>query len=163
MLMRVYVVLRSAGMRPSLQNQRLKIFRAGVLAGGGSGFARNIFFHQRAAVIVGARVQAELRKMAIQLHPRNLDIVDGAGEEQSSERVNFQMLGQRGPTARESLMKQQRVLMNEAQGNEFGEAASFPIECRAAAASAGPSAQAFPCARTSSSKWCGCRSGARCG
>src|SRR6185437_7629401 len=44
-----------------LANELLELLRAGVLAGGGAGFTRNIFFHQRAAVIVGASLEAELR------------------------------------------------------------------------------------------------------
>ncbi len=144
------------------QNQRLKIFRAGVLAGGGSGFARNVFFHQRAAVIVGPGMQAELREPAVQLHPRDLNVVDGAGEHEARQSVHLQMLGESRPGARQALMKQQRVLMNEAERDEFGEASGFILEFRAARASGGPSARASRCGRTSWSKWSGCRCGGRC-
>ena len=120
-------MLRSAGTRPHFENQRLEIFRAGVLAGSGSGFARNIFFHQRAAVIVGAGVQAELRKPAVQLYPRNLNVVDGAGEQQSRQSVNFQMLGESRAAARQSLMEEQRVLMHESERDEFGEASGLGL------------------------------------
>ena len=106
----------------------MEIFRAGVLAGGGSGFARNVFFHQGAAVVVGAGVQAELREVAVQLHPRNLNVVDRSGEQQSRQRVNFEMLGQRWSGARQSLMEEQRVLMHEAEGNELGEASGFGLD-----------------------------------
>ena len=111
-----------------LENQRLKIFRAGVLAGGGSGFARNIFFHQRAAVIVGAGVQAELRELAVQLHPRNLNVIDRTREQQASQRVDLEMFGESWPGARQSLMVEQRVLMDEAERNELGEAAGFGLD-----------------------------------
>ena len=50
-----------------LQNQRLEFLRAGVLTCRGSGFARDIFFHQGAAVVVGAGVQAELRQARFSL------------------------------------------------------------------------------------------------
>ena len=57
------------GNTASFENQRLKIFRAGVLAGRRSGFARDIFFHQSSAVVVGAGVQAQLRQTAVQFYP----------------------------------------------------------------------------------------------
>ena len=115
------------------QNQRLKIFGAGVLSGSGASFARDVFFHQSSAVVVGAGVQAELRKIAIQLHPRNLDVVDGAGQQNSRKRVNFEMFGKRGAGARQSLMEKQSVLMHESERDEFSEAASFAAEFRATA------------------------------
>ena len=121
------------GNASGFENQRLEIFRAGVLAGGGSGFARDIFFHQGAAVVVGAGVQAELRELAIQLYPRNLNVVDGAGEHDSRQRVNLQMLGQSRAGARESLMKEQGVLVNEAEGHEFGEASGLALDFAQAA------------------------------
>src|SRR5579859_2963325 len=46
------------GNASSFENQRLKILGAGVLARGGAGLAGNVFFHQSAAVIVGAGMQA---------------------------------------------------------------------------------------------------------
>ncbi len=116
------------GNAAGFQNQRLEIFRAGVLAGGGSGFARDVFFHQRAAVVVRAGVQAELREFAIQLYPRDLNIVDRAGQHHSRQRVNLEMLGEGGTGARNSLMKQQRVLVDEAERNEFGEAAGLLLD-----------------------------------
>src|SRR5437868_9595307 len=75
----------------NFHGQILEVFRTGVLAGSGASFARNIFFHQSAAVIVRSCVQAQLRKMAIQLYPRNLDVVDGAGEHDTGESVDFEM------------------------------------------------------------------------
>src|SRR5579872_6029590 len=111
----------------SFENEGLKIFRAGVLAGGGSGFARNIFFHQSAAIVVGASVETELREFAIQLHPRDLNVVDRSCEQQARQRVNFQMLGESGAGAREALLEEQRILMHEAERDEFGEASRFAL------------------------------------
>ena len=104
------------------QNEGLKILWASVLAGGRTRFARNIFFHQRPAVIVSSCMQAELREAAVQLYPRNLNVVDGAGEQQARERVNLEMLGERGAGAGETLLKQNGVLMHEAERDEFGKA-----------------------------------------
>ncbi len=39
-------------------------------------------------------MQAELRQPAVQLHPRYLNIVDGAGEQHPRQRVNLEMLRQ---------------------------------------------------------------------
>ncbi len=72
-------------------------------------------------------MQAELREAAVQLYPRNLNVVDGAGEQQARQRVNFEMLGQRWAGARQSLMEEQRVLVDEAEGNEFGEASGLGL------------------------------------
>ena len=90
-----------------LENQRLEFFAAGVLSRRGSGFARNVFFHQRSAVVVGAGVQAELRQAPVQLYPGHLNIVDRARQHDSRQGVNLEMLGQSGAGARESLLKQQ--------------------------------------------------------
>src|SRR5262250_2612770 len=49
------------------KNQRLEFFRAGVLPRGCASFARNVLFHQRSAVVVGTRMQAKLRELAVQL------------------------------------------------------------------------------------------------
>src|SRR5215470_1986766 len=43
-------------------NQRLEILRRGVLSRSGAGFARDILFHQRAPVVVGAGLKAQLGK-----------------------------------------------------------------------------------------------------
>src|ERR1017187_5372686 len=104
-----------------LKNQRLEVFRAGVLASGGTSFARDVFFHQRATVIVGAGMQAELRETPIQLHPGNLNVVDGTGEQQTRQGVHFQMFRKRRPGSSQPLVKQQSVLVNETERNEFGE------------------------------------------
>src|SRR5580704_5766082 len=111
----------------NFENKRLEIFRAGVLSGGGAGFAGDVFLHQRAAVVVGASVQAKLGQTAVQFYPRNLNIVDGTREHDARESVNFQMLGQSGAAACESLMEEQSVLMDEAERDELGEPASFTL------------------------------------
>ena len=41
--------------------------------------------------------------------------------------MNFQMFRESGTGTRQALMKQQCVLMDEAQGHEFGEAAGFGL------------------------------------
>ena len=94
------------GNAAALDNERLEIFRAGVLAGGGARFARDIFFHQSAAVIVGPGIQAKLGELAIQLDPRNLNVVDGTGQHNSGQRVNLEMFGEGGAAARQALMEQ---------------------------------------------------------
>ena len=96
----------------------------------GSGFARDIFFHQRSAVVVGAGLQAELRKFAVQLHPRDLDVRNRAGEKDSGQRMNLEMFGQRWSGAGETLLEQKRVLVHKAQRNELGEAAGFTLNLR---------------------------------
>src|SRR5579871_300343 len=113
---------------PEFQNHRLEILGAGVLAGSSSGFAGNIFFHQRAAEIVGSGVQAELRKPAVQLHPRDLNVVDRTCEQNAGQSMHLQVLRKRGTGAGESLMEKQRVLMDEAEGDEFGEASGFGLD-----------------------------------
>src|SRR6266851_3129172 len=82
------------GNASDLENQRLELFRAGVLSRRGSGFARDVFLHQGAAVVVRAGVQAKLRQATVQLHPGHLNIVDGAGQHDSRQRMDLEMLGQ---------------------------------------------------------------------
>src|ERR1700688_573218 len=48
------------GDAPHFQNQRLELFRARVLPRSSARFARNVFFHQRSAVVVRPSVQAKL-------------------------------------------------------------------------------------------------------
>ena len=116
------------GNASGLENQRLEFLAAGVLSRRGSGFAGNIFFHQGAAVVVGAGVQAELRQTPVQLYPGHLNIVDRAGQHDPRQGVNLEMLGQSGAGAGESLMKQQRVLMHEAERDKFGEASGLLLD-----------------------------------
>src|SRR4051812_13320192 len=73
-------------------------------------------------------MQTKLRKLAVQLYPRNLDVVDRSRQQQARQRVNLQVLGQRRPGARQPLLKQQRVLVNEAEWDKLGEAAGFRLD-----------------------------------
>ncbi len=118
-------MLRSAGMRPISRISDWKSSRAGVLARGGSGFTRDIFFHQRAAVIIGAGMQAELRQSAVQLDPGHLNIIDGARQHDPRQRVNLEMLGQGRAGPGDALLKQKGVLVDEAERHKFGEAAGL--------------------------------------
>src|SRR5579863_6938486 len=99
----------------SFQNQGLKIFRAGVLSGRRSSFARDIFFHEGSAVVVGAGVQAQLRQMAVQFHPRHLNVINGTGQENSREGVDLEMFGKRGTGSCNSLMEEQSILVDESE------------------------------------------------
>src|SRR5208282_3738048 len=104
---------------PDPENQRLEIFRTGVLARGRSGLARDVFFHQRSAVVVGASFEAKLRKFTVQLHPRDLDVIDRASEQDSGQGMDFEVLGERRSGARQPLLEQKRVLVDKAEGNEL--------------------------------------------
>src|SRR5260370_10387879 len=100
----------------------------GALPRRSSRFARNIFFHQRAAIVVGAGMQAELRETAIKLYPGDLNIVDRAGKHQARECMNLEMLSQSWTRPRKSLVKQDVVLVNKSEGNEFRESASLVLD-----------------------------------
>src|ERR1700730_14450711 len=111
-----------------LENQRLKFFSTGVLSGSGSGFTRDVFFHQRAAVIIRAGLQAELRQAPVQLYPGHLNIVDRARQHDPRQGMDFEVLGQSRPWPGNSLMKQQRILMHEAERNELGETSRLLLD-----------------------------------
>ena len=110
-----------------LKNQRLKIFRTGVLARGRASFARDVFFHQRAAVIIGAGMQTKLGELPVQLHPRYLNIVDRAGQQDAGQRMNFEVLRERRSGPRQALVEEQRVLMHEAKRDELCESSGVGL------------------------------------
>src|SRR6185369_6781360 len=113
------------GNAAGLKNQRLEFLAAGVLSRRGAGLARDVLLHQCSTVVIGARMQAELRQATVQLYPRHLNIVDGAGQHHPGQGVNFEMLGQSGAGPRDSLMIEQCVLMHEAERNKLGEASGL--------------------------------------
>ena len=90
--------------------------------------AARFLLKQRAPVIVRARQQRQLRNFATQLHPRHLNVIDRSGEHDAGQRVNFQVFSQRPTIARQSLREQQRVLVNESQRHELGEAAGARLD-----------------------------------
>jgi hypothetical protein len=100
--------LQNTDLSLSLQSADLSavIFdTAGNVIGGGSGFAGNVLFHQSSAVVVGSGVQAELRKLPVQLDPGNLEVVDRSCKHQPRQRMNFQVLRKRRAWPRKPLVK----------------------------------------------------------
>jgi len=60
------------------------------------------------------------------------------------QRVNFEMLGESRTAACQALMKEQRVLVHEAERDELGEASGFVLDFAASQLHLGaPSAPAF--------------------
>src|SRR5271167_1600331 len=116
-----------SGESSQLADAYVEFLRTQVLAGGRACQPRDVLFHQCAAVIVGARTQAELCHTAIQLDPRDLNIPDGAGQQQPRQRMNLEMFCERRPGPRDALLIEQRVLVHESQGNELREAFGFAL------------------------------------
>ena len=97
------------------------------------GETRDVFLKERAAVVVGAGEHGELRNFAAQLHPRNLDVIDGASKQHASQGVDSDVFCEGSSGACQSLFVQKRVVVNEAEGNELGEASGARLDVCAAA------------------------------
>ena len=63
----------------------MELLRRDVLPRCRPGQSRDVFIHQRAAIVVGARHQTELGQLLTELHPGDLDIIDPALQHQTAE------------------------------------------------------------------------------
>ncbi len=83
----------------------------------------NAFFHQRAAEIVRAGIEAIERKLKSELHPRHLNIFDRAMQQHARQRMHAQMIVAFRAGASAAVLKKPRLFVNEAERHEFREAA----------------------------------------
>src|SRR5438105_10476727 len=95
------------------QNAPLKFLRRNTLSGGGARQPRDVFFEQGSAVVVGARLQAELREFVIELDPRNLNVIDGSSKHDTRQGVHLEMLLDGCAGTSQALVKQECVLMDK--------------------------------------------------
>src|SRR5207249_9797994 len=69
-------------------HQRLDLLGGGVLARVRARLARDALLHERAAEVVAARAQRELREAVAELHPRGLEVVDQAAQHEPARGVD---------------------------------------------------------------------------
>src|SRR5262249_4727219 len=72
-------------------HQALDLLDRGVLSRVRARLTRDALLHQRAAEVVAAGPQRELRQSMAELHPRSLQIVDPAPEHQPAHRVDAEV------------------------------------------------------------------------
>src|SRR5271167_1325433 len=83
---------------------------------------RDAFLHQRARQIVASGLERERREIDAALYPRGLDIVDLPAQEQARERVHLKIQLAAIHRRHQTLAVEHRVLMDESQRHELGEA-----------------------------------------
>src|SRR6185503_21368171 len=102
-------------------HERLDLLGRGVLPGVGAGLAGDALLHERAAEVVAAGAQRELRQPVPELHPRRLDVVDDAAEHEPARGVDAQVAAALGLRLHLAVREEARVLPDEAERDELRE------------------------------------------
>src|SRR5262249_31178377 len=108
--------------------QGLDLLHRRVLARVRARFARDALLHQRAAEVVAARSQRELRQAVAELHPRRLQVVDPAAQEEPRYGVDAQVAQPLRHRRDPAVVVELRVLPDEPERHELGEAARLLLE-----------------------------------
>ena len=111
------------GLAADALDQRIERLRLQFLAVNGARSPRDALVHQRAAQIVGAGVQAQLRTFGPHLDPGGLDIGDQWMQRQPRDSVHQDRFAQCRTGARAALEIDWRGHRHECQRHELGEAA----------------------------------------
>ena len=109
-------------------DQRLHGFGREFLAVLGAGGAADALVHQRAAEVVGARLQRVLRALRPHLHPARLDVRDMRVQDEARDAVHQQRLAEGRAAPRLAAEVHRRFHMDEGQRHEFGEAARLGLQ-----------------------------------
>ena len=89
---------------------------------------RDALVHQRAAEIVGARLQARCDAVAAHLYPRGLNVLHDRMQRQAGDRMHQHGLPIGRPQPAEALKMQGRFGRNERQRHEFSEASGAALK-----------------------------------
>src|SRR5439155_16348790 len=102
-------------------DERLDLFDRGVLAGVRPGLARDTLLHERPAEVVAAGAERELREAVAELHPRRLQVVDRAAQEEAARGVDAEVAQSLRLRRHLAVVVELGVLPDEAERNELGE------------------------------------------
>src|SRR5262249_35649463 len=69
-------------------HERLDLLDRRVLAGVGAGLARDALLHERAAEVVAAGAERQLREAVSELHPRRLEVIDQPSQHEAADGVD---------------------------------------------------------------------------
>src|SRR4029077_5630049 len=108
---------------PNGANQAAKVLRRKIFTESRAGCFRDVFFHQRAAEIIGASVETCKRGLEAELHPGNLNILDRAVQQNARQSVYAQVFFAAGAGSGAAVFEEPCVLMDEAERHKFREAA----------------------------------------
>src|SRR5688572_19612760 len=109
-------------------HERLDLLDRGVLAGVGAGLAGDALLHERAAEVVAARAQRELREPMPELHPRRLDVVDVPAEHEPARGIDSQVAPSLRMRLHLAVLVEARVLPDEAERDELREPPGLLLE-----------------------------------
>src|SRR5262245_25313636 len=109
-------------------HERLDLLGRRVLPGVGAGLAGDALLHERAAEVVAAGAQRELREPVAELHPRGLDVVDHAAEHEAARGVDAEIAPSLGLRLDLAVLVETRVLPDEAERHELREAVRLLLE-----------------------------------
>ena len=94
----------------------------------GPGHARDRLLHQRAPEIVAASLEQNTRRIQAELDPRQLHVVDRAGEQQACDGMDPPVLLERRPGPSDAREVDRCELMHERERDELGEAAALLLD-----------------------------------
>src|SRR5712692_2027754 len=109
------------GNAPNRAVQAAKFLGRHEFAECGASSLGNTLFHQGAAEIVGASIQAGQGHFESKFYPADLHIVDGTVKQDTRKSVNAQMLIALRAGASTAVLVEPGVRVNETQGHELGE------------------------------------------
>src|SRR5438874_12597911 len=102
-------------------HERLDLLDRGVLARVRARLARDALLHERAAEVVAAGAQRELREAMAELHPRRLQVVDRAAQDEAAGGVDAKVPEALRLRRHLAVVVELGVLPDEAEGDELGE------------------------------------------
>src|SRR5438552_2082616 len=109
-------------------HERLDLLDRGVLARVRARLARDALLHERAAEVVAAGAQRELREAMAELHPRGLQVVDEAAQHEAAGGVDAEVAQAFRPGRDDAIAVELGVLPDEAERYELGEAAGLLLD-----------------------------------
>src|SRR5207249_8234063 len=109
-------------------DERLDLLDRRVLAGIRARLARDALLHERAAEVVAARAERQLREPVAELHPRRLEVVDHPPQHEAAGRVDTKVPQALRLRRHLAVVVELRVLPDEAERHELGEPARLLLD-----------------------------------
>ena len=108
-------------------DHELELLREHLLAVACSRSSGNVLVHERAAEVVAAGLQTQLRSLGAHLDPGDLHVVYVAVERYAPDGVHLDGLGEGRTLARTALQKERGAHVDERQRDELGEASGLGL------------------------------------
>src|SRR2546425_649249 len=109
-------------------DERLDLLGRRVLAGVRAGLARDALLHEGTAEVVAPGAKRELRQAMAELHPRRLQVVDHATQDEAAGGIDAKIPETLRLRCHLAVVVELGVLPDEAERDELGEAAGLLLD-----------------------------------